>query len=518
MKPDMLAYNGKIYTLNDEGTVCEWMAIHNGRVIALGNGDYLQYFPESAEEILDLEGHTVLPGFIDSHTHLVQTGLDMMAIDLSDCKSIEDIQDRIQFYVQRHNGGSIIYGHGLDETHLKERRLPDRRDLDCCSSDIPIWLNRVEYHTAIVNSRALHMSSIPFNLKGIERDANRLPTGRFTSEASAWIRNFMLSRITAEERMEGVSRAVDSFLSVGVTTVACMEGGYLFHDLDAEFIHLHRNSFPVDISLYYQTLDVQKVVKMGLDRIGGCIFIDGSFGSRTAAIFGNYADATDSNGTLYFDQLTLNEFFIRATASNLQIAVHAIAGRAIEQVLTAYEAAWEANGPFKIRNRIEHFELPEPDHIRRAAKLGLLISVQPAYEYYWGGEGGMYEKRLGRKVSDRTNPYRTMIDSGLILAGGSDCDVTPCNPILGIHAAVNHPKPQHRVTVHEAVAMFTVNGAIGLGLQKSKGHLATDMDGDFIILSEDPFNVDERRLHEIQVLSTFKDGVPVFRRAGDNLG
>ncbi len=516
MQVDLLIYNGNVQTMEEGTRACNWFTVKSGRILELGAGNPTREMFESASEVMDIGGKCIYPGFFDSHVHLVQSALNAMALDLSRCESIEEIKMEIKAYIERMTceRDTIIYGFGLDETKLKEKTLPTRKDLDACSREIPIWINRVEYHTSIVNSRALHMCSIPFTLKGIERDASGLPTGRFNSEASAWIRNFMFNKISDQVRLTGVKIVMEDMVKKGVTSINTMEGGYLFHDKDAEFIHENAGRFPIDMYLYYQTLDVRKVMGLGLKRIGGCIFIDGSFGSHTAALSEPYSDKPDSTGSLFFDQETISEFVDTAHRNGIQIAVHAIGDRAIELILNAYERACSNYPDIILNHRIEHFELPSDHQIERARKLGIIISSQPAYEYYWGTGKNMYKIRLGEERRKRTNPLRKMFDAGLVVAGGSDCDVTPCDPLLGIHAAVNHPNEPYALTVAEAIRMFTVNAAMAVGDLENKGTLSRGKLADFVILDENPESADVKRIKDIQVLATYKEGIELYRKEG----
>ena len=517
MKYELLIYNAKIFSLDKKNSVYDWMTINNGRLIHLGENQPSKSEFDNAQEIIDLKGYPVYPGFFDSHVHLVQTGLNLMSLDLSQCTSIEEVKQCIKTYINKKecDEKTIIYGYGLDETKILERKLPDRRDLDECSKEYPIWLNRIEFHKSVVNSRALHLSSIPFTLRGIEREASGLPTGRFTSEASAWIRNFMFNRITDERREEGIRLAVDSFLEKGVTSINCMEGGYMFHDKDADYIYQYHNQFSIDMYLYYQTTDIKKIMNMGLKRVGGDIFIDGSFGSHTAALSEPYYDKPSTCGTLFFDQETINDFVEQAHRNGIQVSVHAIGDRAIDQILNAYEKVMKKYPDIYLRHRIEHFELPTDDQIERASKLDVILSVQPAYEYYWGELGGMYAYRLGNKRRNNTNPFRKYIESNITITGGSDCHVTPCNPLLGIHSAVNHPIEKYALTVDEAVRMFTINGAIAVNDIKNKGSLEANKLADFVVLSTALNKVESNEIKNIDVLATYKEGIELYHKEGD---
>ncbi|MFZ5968675.1 MAG: amidohydrolase [Bacillota bacterium] len=506
---DLLLYNGTIYTIDDKNTIFHWAAVRNGRIIDLGYGDgYKKHLPYANEEI-DLKKKVVLPGFYDSFVHLVQTGLNMLSVDLSHAQSISEVLSTLHKKTKDASTVEFIRAIGFDELKIKEKRLPTRKELDECCPNHPVWVNRVEYHTSVVNSLMLHLMNLPFNIDGISRDEKGLPNGALTGKANAFLRSHILNSIPNEIRKKGVDMALKNALMKGITSINAMEGGFQFHDKDAEFIYHHQDLFPIDVNLYYQTINIHKVLNMGLKRIGGGIFLDGSFGSRTAALAEPYFDDPSTRGVLYFTQQELNDFILESHRLDLQIGVHAIGSRSIEQIISAYEYAQEKYPSKDIRHRIEHCELPTDDHLQRAKKLNLIFSMQPAYEFFWGGEDGMYQTRLGTRRK-MTNPFRKIIEAGLIITGGSDSDVTPMDPLLGIHAAVNHPTPEFSISVYEAIKLFTINGAKAVFEEKIKGSIEIGKYGDMVVLDKDPFFTDTKHLKDIQVLYTIKEGNILF--------
>jgi hypothetical protein len=468
----------------------------------------------SEDRVIDLEGKPVLPGFIDSHVHMVQTGLNLLGIDLSGCTSVNQILEMVREAAKDCGEGQIIRGLKIEEGRIKERRFPNRWELDRAAPDRIVWLNRVEYHISSVNSYAFHMLKLPFNIKGIEKNGGGLPTGVLRGQANFLARKKFLGMIPDDLRSRGVDMVAERALTMGVTTINAMEGGVVFHDRDADFIHSYAGKLPLDVELFYQTTDVKKVARMNLNRVGGCVFLDGSFGSRTAALFDSYSDSPNTLGILYFTQEEIDAFIAEAHCRNMQCTVHAIGPRAIEQILNSYEKVL-AKYPVKGHiHRIEHFELPTESQLERAASLGIILSMQPTYEVYWGGAGGMYERRLGKERCKATNPFRKIIDKGCIIAGGSDSDVTEINPVLGIYGAVNHPTPEFRITVKEAIDMFTVNGAVATGQDREKGTIEEGKKADLVVLDRDPFNVRQEDLITLKVEMTIKDGEIVYRDNG----
>ncbi|TCO77941.1 amidohydrolase [Marinisporobacter balticus] len=505
VKIDLLLYNGNIITLEDKCMV-DWVVIKDGKVFDLGIGEEYEKYLEQSIEVIDLKGKTLVPGFYDSHVHLVQTGLNILSLDLSRANSIEEILKLIEEETTKIPKGEFIRAIRLDESKIKEKRLPNRYELDVCAPNHPVWISRVEYHTSIVNSLALHMLKIPYNTDGIIRNKNQTPSGVLTGRANVIVRRQILNRFSNRMRLKGINKALENAIRKGVTSLNAMEGGFTFHAKDAEVVYENEGSFPIDVTLFYQTVNVNKVLDKGLKRIGGEIFLDGSFGSRTAALLEPYSDDLSTNGKLYFSQDEINGFILKTYENNLQVSTHAIGERAIEQILKAHEYAQSIYPRKDHRNRIEHCELPSIEHIKRAKNLGLILSMQPAYEYYWGSPGQMYDKRLGEQRRKRANPFKTILDEGVIIAGGSESDVTEINPLLGIHTAVNHPVLEHRICPMDALKMFTIIGAYAVFEERLKGSIKKGKYADLVILSDDPLKIDHQKIKDIHVLATIKEG------------
>jgi predicted amidohydrolase YtcJ len=507
LKADILIINGQCINSTD-CVVYNWIAIKKDKIVGIGMGNEYSEFALSCGEIIDAKGSTVTAGFYDSHSHLVQTAIDHVSLNLSMATSFNDIGDLILEQVKK-NPSKPIRGIRLDEQNLKEKRLPDRYILDKFCDTLPIWINRVEYHTSILNTYALLHYKVPFSVAGIELESNGMPTGIFSGYANALLREGILNNMNNNLRLKSLEIVMTSLISSGITTTASMEGGFMFCDKDAEFINEYKNSFPIDVVLFYQTTDVQKVKNMGLNRIGGSLFIDGSFGSRNAALYDDYTDAPGKKGVLYYSAEELNAFLLDCYENNLQTALHVIGERAIDLALDAHEYAFKKTGNNTLRHRLEHVELPTASHLTRSKQLNLIYSVQPAYEYYWGGPSKMYFNRIGDRYKI-TNPFKTIIEKGITLCGGSDSDVTPASPIMGIHSAVNHPVEKHRISIIEAIKMFTINAAYAMFEEQTKGSLDVGKLADIVILSDDLFKIPIESIKDVKVKVTIKSGNVLF--------
>jgi predicted amidohydrolase YtcJ len=498
----LLIYGGNIITMDKENSIKNWVFVSDGKIVDLGvDQDYEKYLKGNVETIF-LDGKTLVPGFYDSHVHLVQTGLNTLGVDLSKAKSVEEVLKLIKAQAEITSSGEWISGMSLDESNLVEKRMPTRRELDECAPENPVWINRVEYHTSVINSVAFQTLKIPFYIDGIQRDDKNLPNGCLTGKASALVRTRMLDSFSEKKRLEVINKSVTKAIEEGITSLNGMEGGFSFHNKDAETLLKYIDVFPIDIAMFYQTVDVKKVVDSGLSRIGGGIFLDGTLGSRTAAIKESYSDEENSFGELYYTQEEIDKFVNSAVDENLQVSVHAIGSRAISQVIKSYENIESKNYKNTRRNRIEHFVFPTDEQIKRCSELGIIVAMTPTYEYLWGGDGGMYEKRLGSERYKNTNPIKKAVENGMVVLGCSDSDITPISPMLGIHSAVN----LCGVSLSDAIKMYTINGAYGVFEESVKGSIEIGKFADFVILDENLLTAKKETLKDITVMMTIKEG------------
>lgn len=510
MSNDILIMNGKCLSMANQNRY-DWLVIRDDMITDVGFGEGYRKYLDRTGLVLDAEGGTVLPGFIDSHFHVVQAAVNSTSVDLSQARSFADIGELIAEAAKHSDSDKVIRGIRLDEQNLKEGRLPDRNVLDRYCKDVPVFLNTVEYQKSALNTYALLYYKIPFTLQGIEFDENQVPTGIITHLANVFLRENILRNIPNSKRLEAVKSFSKTLIEKGITTINAMEGGRLYSDKDAEFIYEYSDQFPFDIALFYQTMDVSKVKEMNLKRIGGSLYLDGTFSARTAALTFDYHDCPGHRGGLNFSQEELNDFVVECYANKLQLALYTIGDRAIEQAINAHEYALERTGNTGLRHRLEHVELPRSNHLKRAKNLGLVFSMSPTYEYIWGGPDKMNWERLGEKYQ-LTNPFHEIMSEGVVVCGGSDCDVTPADPLLGISSAVNHPVESHRVDVYDAIKMFTYNGAYGIFEESRKGSLEAGKLADVVILDKDIMKVSKEKIKDIKVNCTIKSGNILFNR------
>jgi predicted amidohydrolase YtcJ len=488
------------------GALADWMVAEGGVVVSTGRGPA----PDAARDgasLLDLSGLAVVPALHDTHVHLLGTGQMEIDLDLGGASSFAEALDLVADGARGFRG-SVLRAHSFDPDLMEGGRYLTSADLDAVSSTLPIHVRRRDGHSSSANGAALALFGTRPGDAGAEVDAAGRLTGVLRGKAHGDAAARAGDLLAPEERAECYRRAAARAVSRGVGVVHALVGRE--EDAacrDAELLLGVMPELPIDVVVFAQTTDVDRVAALGLPRIGGCVLLDGSFGSRTAALTEPYADSP-GGGELYRSDDELTGFFRAAHARGLQIAVHAIGDRAIGQAAACYRAACgeDAAGA---RHRIEHCEIPSPAHVAAMSRLGLASGVQPAFELYWGGPGGMYEARLGPRRASRTNPLRTMLESGVAIAGGSDSYVTPMDPLLGVHAAVNRAAPDERLSVHDALSLFTSRAAWISFDERRRGTLEPGKEASFTVLGADPFTVDPATLRDIPVVGLFVRGRPV---------
>jgi len=462
-------------------TMGEWILVDDRHVQRVGTGD-----PPEAELTIDLPGTTIVPGFIDSHVHLTATGRSLTNGDVRDTASKEELLALIR---ERAAGEApVVHVEGYDETRWDTHELPTASDLDAITR-APVVATRADGHISVVSSSTLAAIDLA-DADGVEVDRDRRPTGRLTKEANhraiAWV-----EASYDTQRIEGFQlQAAGLAASRGVTAVHEMS----LDRADLEVLLGHRHRLPVDVAPIPASMSLPDAMERRFQAIGGDLPVDGSIGARTAALTHPYDDSSE-RGVLYHDDDTMAEFFHAAHNAGLQVGVHAIGDRAIEQVLATWERVYLAldsreRRHFRARrHRIEHFVLPSGDQIERTAMLGLAVSVQPAFDRLWGHGGGMYEERLGPARAMAAHPIRTMLERGIEVGVGSDSPVTSLDPMLAIAALENHHEPSQRLTRLEALKLHRVGSARLGGQDGKKGALEPGRHADFAAYDADPLEV-----------------------------
>jgi len=496
--------NGKIYTLA-EPRLAEALLVRDGRIVALGSTEEVLQRASSAE-VIDLGDRTVLPGFIDAHTHLVSAGLAATRyLDLSTVRSLEELLEQVRDAVKAKARDEWLIGRGWDESHWPEQRYVTRQDLDHVALEAPVALFRVDGHLLSVNSRALELIELPERL----REEADLERGLLREEAAWWFYDRIEPGLEALE--EAITAAIAKAHALGITSVhEIVKPCYL-----QAYQRLHkRGELRLRVYANPRADSLEDLIQLGLEtgfgdewlRLGAVkVFADGSIGARNAALREPYRGG-DGRGKLNYTLEGLAQLVQRAHENGWQVMVHAIGDRAISLVLEAYQRA--GIGPAD-RYRIEHFELPNDEDLQEAVRMGIIASMQPNF-VKWAGPGGLYEARLGPERTSRISPHRLVLDAGIRLAFGSDC--MPLGPLFGLHQAVNAPHSAQRLSVEEAIRCYTQGGAHAVFEEDSKGTLEPGKLADFVALSGDPFAQPEE-IERMRVELTVIGGEVVFDRA-----
>ncbi len=509
MNDPILFQNGNIITLNPDELVAEACAMAGGKIIGVGTNEDISKLFGHRGKVIDLRGKTVLPGFIDAHVHFMATAITSMGTDLSEAKKIDEVLALLEKEVKETPHGEWIFGYFI--THLSDRNMPTRWDLDRISTSHPIRLFHRNGHLCSINTKAIELLNLPKHLDGIEMEAGEM-TGVIRDPAIQLLPH--PESVLKEERIRASFILASQMAAAnGVTTLHALEDDQ--GDMNAiELLQRVKADLPIHIVLYPQTMDVQAVLHRGFPRIGGCICADGAFESHTAALFEPYADEPDHYGTLNFTQTEMSNFILRAHREGLQIAVHCEGDRAIEQVLFAYENALRHVPKKDHRHRIEHFEIPTENQLERVGQAGIIICMQPAFLPLFFFRDGLerYEKFLGRSRLKRIHPYQSMLSQGILMCGGSDSPVTRIDPLGGISAVVNHPHREERLSVLEAIKLFTLHGAKAAFEEDIKGSIEEGKVADLIILSGNLLATNPDQVGTLSVDMTFVKGKLVYSR------
>lgn len=497
---------GPVKSLGASGNV-DWVLVVDGLVEAMG----ARRDEPGCDRTVELDGATLLPAFCDAHVHLPATGLFQKGMDFRGQRRSARILEA--FTERARSGDGLLFG-GNFEDPLDEPLT--RHHLDAAVGERPALLARADMHSCIVSSALLDHLSIG-ELAGVDREDDGRPTGylREQSAAEAW--RWFDTNLPEPQQRDAIAAAVQLAYSKGVASVHEM---YVAEWRGWSSLSVLREGLAevaLDVLIYVASDDVERVRAMGFGRIGGDYFLDGSFGSHTAWMSEGYLSAppagTPPNGIAYRTEGELVDFFMRAQKAGLQTGVHAIGDAAIEQALTAWEKAATEFGKRAVAalgHRIEHFECAGDDHIARARRLGLKVSIQPAFDALWGGVDGLYSERIGERRASNMNRFGTMLRAGLRLGAGSDSTVTPLDPFLQMQALCMHHVEAERVTAGQALRMHTL-GSRDLGGQGDfAGTIEPGRWADLTAVDRDPEACEAEKIGSTQVHGTWIKGKRVW--------
>lgn len=478
------------------------LAVRCGRIAAVGASAEILRLKGPETVLVPLRGRAVVPGFFDAHTHFVRVGLEKtFYVELGRTRSLAEALERLHSAASARPGEWTV-GRGWDESFWPEKRYLERSDLDRAVPRQPCYAMRVDGHMLAANTLALARCSLPDG-EFVDRDLGHL------REEAAW-QVARTARPDPETLVEAVDAASRHAASLGVTSVADMAGA---GDLIAYQSAVQRGTLRTRVFLYLPVDELPALMSLGVSRGFGSdllsvqgvkAFADGSIGARTAAVDEPYRDGT-GHGQLLIGRHELASRWRAACETGLQVAVHAIGDRAIEEVLAA---AHQAGISPLDRHRIEHLELPSAAQLEDVASLGLVASMQPNF-LQWSGPGGMYEERLGPERDARMDPHARVIEHSIPLAFGSDG--MPMGPLYGIGLVLDPPHPSQKTPLLEAIRAYTEGAAHASFAEGELGKLFPGKWADLVVLSGDPARTP---WGELEVDLTFLAGERVYLRDG----
>jgi predicted amidohydrolase YtcJ len=527
-KADHIYIHAKIWTGDSTQPWAEAIGIKNNTILFVGN-DYLPYKGDHST-ITDLQGKMIVPGFIDNHTHFLSGGFRLASLNLRQAKSKDSFIQIIKHFALGFPPGRWIRGGDWDH-EAWGGELPRKEWVDSITGNHPLIIDRYDGHMALANSIALRLAGInkysPDPPGGaIVRDSlTHEPTGILKDRAEDLLTR-VIPPASDAEMDEFLQRAVKHALSFGVTEVHDMSSFGGWADLatyrkayDAHNLGIRIYSF-VPISTWARLDSFIKKNGKGDDMLhwGGLKgFVDGSLGSTTAWFYQPYLDAPHSTGLQVTDTHYLRKWILSADSAGLQTANHAIGDRANDWILNIYEEAIAKNGKRDRRFRVEHAQHLTKQAIPRFASLGVIPSMQP---YHAVDDGKWAAKRLDDDRLKRSYAFRSLLNTNAHLTFGTDWTVAPINPLEGIYAAVTRRTgdgknpggwyPEQKITVNEALRCYTANSAYSGFQENVLGRLKPGMLADFVVLSEDLFNISPEKIKDVMVLRTIFNGNEVY--------
>ncbi len=407
----------------------------------------------SADVTVDLDDAWLAPAFVDAHVHLTSTGLALTGLDLTGSPSLAAALAAVEAASRRLRGGVLLAG-GWDETAWPERRPPTSAELDRASHGGVVYLARTDVHSAVASSALLAAAPEARALPGFLGD------GLVRQQAHHAVRAAAYASISPAQRQAVQRAALERAASLGIGSVHECGGPDIGGEDDFLAALGHRGDLPQVLGYWGELDGVDRARELGALGAGGDLFADGALGSRTAHLCSPY-DGTSEQGAAYLDAEQVGRHVAACTRAGLQAGFHAIGDAALAAVLDGVALAADALGTDAVRaarHRVEHAEMLDDAGIARAAGLGLVASVQPAFDARWGGRDGMYAERLGVERALALNPLAALAAAGVPLALGSDAPVTPLDPWGTVRAAVAHRTPGSGLSARAAFSAHTRGG------------------------------------------------------------
>jgi len=503
------------------------IAVANGKILSLGTNAEIQKLKGPNTQVIDLGGHFVMPGFNDAHTHLASGGFEKLNVDLVGTKSLDEMKQRIAARAKTTGAGEWMVGGGWDHTLWAEKKTPNRQNIDTVTGDHPAIFNRVDGHIAVANSAALKAAGItaqsadPHGGK-IDRDDKGEPTGILRETAM----NEVFEKIpppTPEQRRRAAELALQDAAQWGITSAqdnSDWEDFLVYEQLEKEGKLTLRIAewLPFDAPL--AELEKRRAHHASSDPMLHTTmlkgFMDGSLGSRTAAMLAPYNDDPKNAGIPRYEQKDLDQKAIERAKAGFQLGFHAIGDRGARMALEAFALAEQQSSKRDFRFRIEHAQVVAPADYEKFKDLGVIASMQPNHlltDMNWA------EDRIGADRAKHSYAWKEFLDEGVVLAFGTDYPVEPITPFRGVYCAVTRKNeagtkeyfPEQKLTIEQAIAAYTTGSSYDQFAEKEKGTLQPGMLADFVVLDQDITKVTPPEILKTRVLRTVVGGKTVYQ-------
>jgi predicted amidohydrolase YtcJ len=535
---DIIVVHGRVYTENPKQPWAQAVAIHRGKIVAVGDDPVIERMRGMGTKVINAGGKLVLPGFTDCHVHFLGGSLSLGRVGLAGAKDVPDIQKRLREYASEHPGDGWILGRGWNYAMFGSETLPHKKYLDELFPDRPVFLGGYDGHTYWANSKALALAGItretPDPPNGtIVRDANTGEATGALKEAASGLVSKVVPKPTRADRLLALRAGMKWANEHGITRVHSAGGDFEVLDLYDEM--RHRGDLSVRMYIAY-FLDPPELRPQDLEAIenarkkfhdawmdAGAVkfMVDGVIESHTAAMLEPYTDDPALKGKLFWEPERYNAAVAELQKRGLQLFTHAIGDYGVRTALDAYENAEAKNHKRDLRQRIEHIETINAADIPRFGKLGVIASMQPLHSYPDSDTLDVWAHNIGPDRASRAWVWKSISDAGGRLAFGSDWPVVTLNPWEGVQTAVTRQTtdgqpeagfvPGQRLTVEQAIEGYTLGAAFAGRRETSEGSLEIGKLADLIIVSQNVLEIAPANLGKTKVLTTIVGGRVVYQ-------
>jgi predicted amidohydrolase YtcJ len=539
---DLIVKNGKIYTVSRSQPWAEAVAIRDGKFLYVGKDEDVTKYAGKNTRVVDAHGQLVLPGFGDAHVHFMEGSLTLLGVKLDDAKTIADIQKNVKEYAATHPGDGWIEGMGWHYDAFGESAMPDKKYLDEVVSDRPVFLSCFDGHTTWANSKALQLAGVDRNTPDppngkIVRDAEGNPTGALKEAASRLVRK-VVPQPTREERMKALRAGLAEARSKGVTRIHSAGSDFEYFDLYDELRQKGELTARFYVAYFLYPPGLTPEIRTTLEKArntyhdewlsGGVVktMLDGVVESHTAAMLAPYADDPKVKGKTFWEPAQYQATVTELDKNGYQIFTHAIGDGAVRLALDSYETMNRMNGTKDSRPRIEHIETITAEDVPRFGKQGVIASMQPLHAYPDADTLEVWLRNAGAQREPLAFAWNSIAKDGGRLAFGSDWPVVTISPWPGIQTALTRQTsdgkpaggfvPEQRITLEQAIEAYTMGVAYAGKRENTEGSIEPGKLADLIVIDQDLFKTEPRRIDQTKVLMTVVGGKVVYAVDGWN--